>query len=485
MAGIIKHAQAIKSLLSAVHGTSAYQETLEVQSRALASAIDNATFTLEEAAELAAELKGFPDAEKTMLTAKTTDRIAAPSQKLSRNVLQDFCFLPHYLTETTWMLLQSESEPTHVKLDALIQAAINLGMKCPSETTMQTICALHLLLEGKKKAMSLSPAMKLQMARSIKNKFRTMLARLQSCLPVTYVTRLPQSATIFKDSFPEWWQASFAQHPPIPSLIAAQELHAMMACIPMRGTRADSGSMEPLNSSSSSGSAAPDVMQVMMQFAKALGLQQSPPTLQIMETRKPEESRVLRRLQSRLQLEDAQPHCQDGEDENVPPTNAVAMRPAPEIKAPAEVQLQVLKPLGVLAATSEVMQAIAAKNTNQTAKGKETKEKATAKSKAKAKPQAKHKAEPKAKAKPQAKHKAEPKGKDKPQAKHKAEQLNPKRKAEDDSKKKNPTWSFEKTRDQILCRTGLTGPGQTKTIKGMGPTSVKKANQWVAEQKRG
>jgi hypothetical protein len=477
MAGIIKHAQAIKALLSAVQGTAAYQKTLDAQSRSLAAAIDNATFSLEEATGLIEELKAFPDAEKTMLTAKATERIAAPSQKITRHCLQDFCFVPHYLTEATWNLLQDDSEPTHVKLDALLQAAIHLGMKCPSETSMQTICAMHLLLEGKKKALGLSPAMKLQMARNVKAKFRIMLQRLQICLPLTYVQALPQSATIYKDSFPEWWQVAFADRAPIPSRIEAHELHEMMACIPMRGSRGDSGSMDIVNSSSSSGSAAPDVMQVMMQIAKAFGLQQSQPTLHIME-RKPEESRVIKRLQSRFQLENIQPPPLQiqldeagAEQQVVVPTNV----PAVSVTAPAEVELtapaQVQKRLTALEATAAVMKAIADKNLGKKATENIATDKATAKSKAKAK------------AKPQAKHKAEPKAKAKPQAKHKAEQHSSKRKAEDNKQKKNATWSFERTRNQILCRTGLTGAGQSKTIKGVGPASVKKANEWLAEQR--
>ena len=90
MAGIIKHAQAIKALLSAVHGTATYQKTLDVQSRSLATAIDSATFSLEEATALAEELKGFPDAKKTMLTAKAADELLRRARSLPDSAFRIF-----------------------------------------------------------------------------------------------------------------------------------------------------------------------------------------------------------------------------------------------------------------------------------------------------------------------------------------------------------------------------------------------------------
>ena len=85
-------------------------------------------------------------------------------------------------------------------------------------------------------------------------------------------------------------------------------------------------------------------------------------------------------------------------------------------------------------------------------------------------------ATPKSKAKQAAKAKAKGKAKAKPAATKIDAKPTPKAAA------KKPTWNFEKSRNQIVCRTGLSGPGQTKTIAGMGPSSVKAAKAWLKNQ---
>ena len=282
MAKVVDHVRAVLGLLKAVHGTPSYARTLEVQSRSIGAAIDNSCFTVTEAAAVAEELKGFPDAEKGLLTAKLTERVGAHQlhSKATRNALQDYCYLQHYCTEATWAVLQGD-EATHVKLDALLQAAIMVGMRCPSETSVQLIAAVHLITaEGKAKALQMSPAMKLELARNVKSRFRSTLARMQQSLPLTYVARLPLATATFKDEYPEWWEVAFADSPPIPSPIAAEQLHQMMGSIPMQGSRGDSGKTSSGSSSSSAGGSADQAMQVMMEFAKAfLPRMQQEPTL--------------------------------------------------------------------------------------------------------------------------------------------------------------------------------------------------------------
>ena len=83
---------------------------------------------------------------------------------------------------------------------------------------------------------------------------------------------------------------------------------------------------------------------------------------------------------------------------------------------------------------------------------------------------------PKAKSKAQAKGKA--KGKAKAKAKGKA-----KGKAESSDPKngKAPFWAWERTRGQIMCRTGFKGPGNSHAINiaGNEKDATKKADAWV------
>ncbi len=79
------------------------------------------------------------------------------------------------------------------------------------------------------------------------------------------------------------------------------------------------------------------------------------------------------------------------------------------------------------------------------------------------------------------KRKGKAKGKAKAKAKGKA-----KGKAESSDPKngKAPFWAWERTRGQIMCRTGFKGPGNSHAIKiaGNEKDAAKKADAWVKEQ---
>ena len=54
-------------------------------------------------------------------------------------------------------------------------------------------------------------------------------------------------------------------------------------------------------------------------------------------------------------------------------------------------------------------------------------------------------------------------------------------------KKERPWWNVEWSRSQIMCRTGLGGPGSTKAIKFTTATyeaAVKAADRWVVAAKK-
>ena len=188
-------------------------------------------------------------------------------------------------------------------------------------------------------------------------------------------------------------------------------------------------------------------------MAKAFlpNMQMQQPTVQIFD-KKPEETRVIKRLQSKLLALDDAPPAQRLKSERDEIGDAA--EPAATLENSGE----------KLAATEQVAKALAAKSDARKAADDDDKKKP--------------KAQPKAKANPKAKGKKE-KPKEQPKAKAKGKKEQPKTKAKDQDK--TPSWCYERSRDQILCRTGLPGPGQSKTIRGVGPKSVKEAYKWLQQ----
>ena len=45
-----------------------------------------------------------------------------------------------YGTDTEWDVLTSQSNPSLTKLELIVQLAIGLGMRCPSEPTLKLLC---------------------------------------------------------------------------------------------------------------------------------------------------------------------------------------------------------------------------------------------------------------------------------------------------------------------------------------------------------
>ena len=98
MAHISDHIKGVKRLLTSVAGTPSYDKTLDAQVQSLATAISGASFTLNEAASAAEELKGFPMEHHMRLASLISDRACAGEPKASRSSLQDYSDVGQYLS---------------------------------------------------------------------------------------------------------------------------------------------------------------------------------------------------------------------------------------------------------------------------------------------------------------------------------------------------------------------------------------------------
>ena len=145
----VKRALAVKDLLDACADTSAFPTALETQTQCLLKDLDRVAFSVKEAAEAIRSLKGFPAKELACLSDKTMGRIATTTHHdgshASRSQLQDFMAIGHYYTEVQWEFFLSDASDSE-KLDLLLKHANSLGMRNPSESSVQMIVALYLLI---------------------------------------------------------------------------------------------------------------------------------------------------------------------------------------------------------------------------------------------------------------------------------------------------------------------------------------------------
>lgn len=488
---LVQHLQAVKTLLAAVIGTVSYQKTLESQCSALSNAIAMETFTVLEAAAIVEELRALPQQQQTELTGKLMDRVGSLAKPASaRLALQDYSNFCHYLTQTQWETLQGDELP-HGKLELLLLAAVRVGLRNPSETTTQHLCSMHLILsEGKSKSMQLTPSVKLECARNLKAKFKSILSRMSVGLPTEYIPRLPVSVIEFAQAHAAWHAFAFKDEPPVPTRLQVAELQEVMCSVPMRSSRTDARGMnfqmrgqhqqQQQQQQLQLPGMQPDMTAMMQMFLNMATQRSSSPQvdIQYVDRSLQPERRALQRLQSRLALADSQP--EGGSEPSVSRAVEQQMPEMIEVQQQIDVKSESKKrSLSAMDAAAAVAAALTSrKEEKQEEKAKQPDQSDAKGTEAKSKPGA-----PKAKAKSKAAAKAKSSSSKNKQTKDSPSKTKVKSSTKTDKAKATPTWHYERSRNQILCRTGLTGPGQTKTISGVGPASVRAAEKWVREYK--
>ena len=462
----------------------------------------------------------FPLAtEKDSLLKPIVGKAAAlpvePAVEAGRKVLQDYTALHSYLPASLWEVLQSAEVSASAKLERCLVHCGNLGLRNPSEGSMQVLTAIYMLCnDGQDNFDRMAPAMRMQTYKAIKSEFKRICTHMPP--PAVRLQNLPVDPNVFKGSAPTLWALAFQDDEPAPSKFTVATSQRAVACIPMRLSRSDS---TPARASSAQ-QAAPDVGSgllmgnVLQQFAMGMAqqfsmLQQSqqqmmtamglapanalpeqpsgsPPSklLMIGDTASAE-NRFLRRAQSRIALTDSVPSVPAQAASQPVVLQVVPAAPAAAKAFEDEEQAAEDQPeprfKSVDEASDAMLKVMDSKHAVKNAKAQTSKGPAKG---AKAKPEAKAKDEKlQVKKSPQAKAqkiKSEPdKG-----SKRKV------RDEETEDRPKNPQIGHESSRSQFMCRTGFKGKGQNIAFqyepkkKGSMEAARAKADKWLAAEKR-
>ena len=323
---------------------------------------------------------------------------------------------------------------------------------------------------------------------------------------------LPHDVASMKLTAPTLWAQAFSDEDPVASKFPAGILQKAISCIPMRISRSDSMQIAPAMRSSSSQAAVHDIGaaglgNVLQQFAVGLSSQlasmqqcqqqmlmamqgQAPrpdaasSQLMVEDGPSPAESRFMRRAQSRLTLLDApalppiHPPASEATRADAPVEPSVA-KERPDANASKSVD-QVAE--SMLKALSQKTDAKGRAGTTAEPPAKKPVNMAKAKGSSKA-----------SNSKPKASSKA---SNSKPKVSSKASSSKPKAGSKDSSSKptkkdvqsKPPSISVERSRSQVLCRTGFMGPGQNHALSfhshGGEKNAVKEANKWLAAERK-
>ena len=208
-ANVLKDLEAISGLLTSMRKAPCFAQVAHAQRLVVEMSLQRAHLGPESAAEIVQFVQKMhwppPDLE-ALVNAKAitcTQVSLAPASKM-----QNFVALHAYFTKTQWIQLESAGVPSDAKLDLIVTHAASMGMRFPTEPSVQHLVGLYLhISEGYHKALKLTGTMKLHIVKFVKRKIK----EAGKGLPVSVVTMLPlapkdfaqQHQNVFKPVFGE------------------------------------------------------------------------------------------------------------------------------------------------------------------------------------------------------------------------------------------------------------------------------------------
>ena len=240
------HVAAIQQFLQGCSGDMA-DKARGMQLGSLTALFKSTPVTITQATELHVMLgsMGWSETDMSSMTSVLLDSsMGAPSSSSSsavvmtnaRRQLQDYTHFAHYLQESDWVIMADIAVAPARKMDHLLQHAINLGMVCPSEASVQVISAMYLMMC---EDAAMAAAMRLETLKAVKSQHKRLAAR--SNVEGVWVQQLPIDPAMFKQTYPTWWLAAFGEHGSVvASRLLHSELQSVVVSIPMRSSRSDS-----------------------------------------------------------------------------------------------------------------------------------------------------------------------------------------------------------------------------------------------------
>lgn len=464
MAAVLEQLPAVATLLQSVKHAPCFGQIAVAQRISLEQLIGLQKLEVSEAAAIIKQLQAMPwDQNDLNALLESVARASATAVSTSpASKLQNFEPFDDYFTEQHWALFR-DSAATDTKMHTLLQHLSMLGLRFPTESTVQRVVAFYLAItEGFAKAADLSPQVKLDTVRFFKKKIK----EYGKEPPKATVSALPVDARTFARMYPSVASTVFGDAAACKSKLDASSMHALVQSVPMRSTHKAMKETKP--------TANPFEAMFMKMFS-SMGMQPAAPG-----------DIPIKLLQPPRRALSA-PSFGDGGASSSTPTSVPSLgvtRPKPiidvgdwpEVSEPISHEGRVPLPImdgSVKSSVDEVTDKILAGLVQRKTDGT-VKKTAEVKAGKKGKPKSKAKAKGKAKAAATTKPKVESKAKA-PKTAMKATKGTFK-----------PAVGIEWSRSRVQARTGLAGPGQNKAFKfnkeSEMPEAKRKAEKWLRDQ---
>jgi hypothetical protein len=503
-------------LLDVVAGQPSHLAASRTQCVALVETVKRSSVSVDERATLSELALGVQWAG---VDGKIVAEAFVPALKGQRHKMQDWQCIHEYFLESEWDHMLGVHATLSSRIEVLLNRAIKLGCRCPSEHTLKHMTSFLLVLSEPADRLGLvNASQKSDLMQHIKGEFKKWARRADE--PVEYMLQLPACVNTLRQLHPMVINIAYSSgQSPIPCRIDIKLVHSVNFSFKCRGGNAASsqgvpvlqlggqlggqglGQLERFASCMMEGMSRMQATQTRLMdcfLGQGSASHAQLPTLANMVDRRPLAAALGDRPALAATLLDR------------PAIAAASVDPPSEFSSPRTPMRKVLE-LKSDEPCSDDMASTSASCTGSASEGalrllsmideRDAEKKALAKPKAKAGAEQPTAAKPKVAAKPKAsaKQMTPPKPKAAAMNKRKALQLELGEGDDKDDEQPNPNivakppyFTIERTRGQAMCRTGLGGPGSSHKISfGKGKSVPNEAaakaaaRKWVqAELKR-
>lgn len=227
---------AVGRFLASVKHAPSFATASATQSKNLASEVGRVRLSLQEATEIAEALGKVPwhgDDGAAVVAALVTGA-SAPRAAGCRKSLQDYTSFVHFFQQGQWDIFLSENASSSLKLATMMDHLSKLGLRCPTEITMQRITGFFLMIsEGVHESKCMSQQQKGAMLKHLKKEVK---ARCRSD-PLDYVETLPVDSSVFAAEHSTMSASVFSLGPPVPCKLDFNEWLDISQTVAMRSSR--------------------------------------------------------------------------------------------------------------------------------------------------------------------------------------------------------------------------------------------------------
>jgi hypothetical protein len=261
--GSVDDRRALKTRLGAARlvleqypkGSPTHKALSKAQAAALQEMLGTAVLTAMDRADLANLVVGInwcdPEDGNSVLAALAPETSTLPPGKRRRSQ-QDFLAFCNFGTVEFWNQLLGDV-PTSAKLNIILQWAIGLGLRCPSEHTMKWLCSVWLAVgQTEAELVVMDNAQKKHMFHHTKAVFDSLRKHVAD--PLMWIDKLPHNPVEFLRDFPGIYGLHYASGGGAPVPVQAELLRKLTALDMSYSCRGGARAMplQPLGSASSS-----------------------------------------------------------------------------------------------------------------------------------------------------------------------------------------------------------------------------------------